>query len=555
MAIAPDMDAPDDDRTRPTTEGLVVSIGLGLIAAVLALLVSRDRISVAQDSAIYLGIAHNLLHGHGLTSPLTLLFTDSFTPLATRTFHGSLPVTTLPPGYSLLVAAVGVFGVSLETAARIVGALSLGVATFLLARMSLRLTGGAWPVAIGVAVLFLGAGPLSEAGIVPGSWLLLSAFALSEVPFLAVALATLLALAALLRTGSRSFLVLTGLGIGAAILLRFLGIALLGTAVLLVAFDRSHPLRERLRQVVVLGVLGLGPTLVWLASMALVVGRGKASTPPRYHSLATMRLRSGLENVAHWLVPTNVADGLAIVILVVVIVAVAGMAVLLMRHDPPDFLAPVPPDEPLRDPLLRVLGVFAVISILALVGSHLVVNAAISFDVRFIAPLRAIAYVLLAVIVYRFLRRAHVGVAAVIVLGACIVVTLPFAGDAVRLVRDGAISGLSRPSPTIEAVRDLPEDAVIVTNVPEQVWLRADRSSIIVPVKFVPEADLRNDRYRADLAETKRLLEQPNTYLVMLGGLYQTGGLLATTEDLRQVVPLKPVAAYPDGAIYRAAPS
>ena len=532
-----------------------VSAGLlGTIAGVLALVVSRGPIGVVQDSAIYLGTADNLLAGRGPTSPITLIFTDYFTPLQTVAFHGAIPVTTLPPGYPVLVAAVSLFGPSLEFGAKIVGAVSLAVCAYLLARITTRLSGGAWVVGVAVVVLFLAGGPISQGRLIPASWLWLSALALSEVSFLAITLATLMALAWLLRDGGWTPLILTGLGICAAIMVRFMGIAILATALMVIMMDQSSVLKERLQRAVTVSILAIGPVLVWLAALALFVGRGEPSTPLRYHSIGSIQIGQGAVNAAHWIIPTNAHGAVAIGLGLVVVAAVVTGAVLIFRISAASVgIADPEITEPLRDPLFRVLIAFGLWYLAALIGAHLTTNNGVTFDVRFIAPVRVVAYVLVAVTVYRCLVLLRMRVAAAIIVGLAIIVVLPSSGDVIRLVRDGAGSVLATPAPGMAFVRDLPDDAVLVSNSPEQVWIRTHRSSALVPIKHVAESDLDNPRYRRDLDEIAEILARPNSYLIMAPGVDPNGVYLATTADIEALVPLDEVASFPDAIIYRRA--
>src|SRR3974390_1882972 len=66
-------------RHRPSIDLGVVLLGLASVAMiVVGIFATRYGLVYYPDAAIYLGVAHNLLHGHGLTSPIGLSFTDTF---------------------------------------------------------------------------------------------------------------------------------------------------------------------------------------------------------------------------------------------------------------------------------------------------------------------------------------------------------------------------------------------------------------------------------------------------------------------------------------------
>jgi hypothetical protein len=409
--------------------------------------------------------------------------------------------------------------------------------------------------AVAVVLLTLVAGPLNEA-FYPSSWLLLSSFALAETVFLLVVLVSLAALARLLGRGGRTAdAVVTGLCMGVAIASRYLGVALVATMGLLVLWQRAWPVRRRLRVIVVTALVSVAPTALWVATLAADIGLGEPSTPPHLRRVGSELFTSGVENLAHWFVP-DVGVVVAAVVVAVVVVGCVLAARWLHRLQP----AAVEDGgdaRPFDDPLWAVLVTFAAVYLLALLASRVFANTNIGLDARLIAPVRAIAYVIVVALAYRFARALvegrwrHPGRACGwLVFGVSAVICVPSLGDATRLVTDGAQTGELRADNFLAAVDRLPDDALILTNAPETLWLSLDRRSIIVPIKYVPEAGLYNEHYERDVAETVRLLARPNAYLAMFRGY--DGSTLATVDDLEPHIPLDPVGRYGGGVIYRA---
>ncbi len=526
-----------------TTRRLVVLGLIGLACGALALVVSRTGPTYASDSAVYFGIAQNLLDGHGPTSPITLAFTDYFSPVETARFEGVIPVTTLPYGYPLLLAIIGAFGVSLDTAARLLGAAGLGLCAALLGGMTLRVTRGSWPAASTTILLFIVAAPLFE-GFYPVSWLLLSGFALAEVVFLAVTLLAVFAMASLLRNGRPVDVWCTGLLIGAAILTRYLGAALLLAVIVLVASKRSWTVGTRARRGAALIVLASAPVLVWVVALGVRYGLGAPSTPLRFRSIRSDLFSDGAETVAHWFVPTEVRGGLAVLTTIALFGVITVAIVLLRRRRGPD-------------PIMWVVLTVAAAYVVTLFAAILFTNSNIGFDGRLLAPVRALTYVVVVWVVFEVVARAArstsptrartVAGCAVVILG--LFVCLPSTRSAARLVRDGAPIGPRALTGVLAAADALPSDAFVMSNAPETIWLGTGKRSIIVPIRRVPEAGVDNPHFDRDLREAARLLARRDGFLVMFDGY--DGSEIATTDEIAERLPLDLVERLPDGAIYR----
>ncbi len=540
------------NRPSVPVAGLVTLGLLGVVAAVVSWSMMPNGPAFGPDSAIYFGVSHNLLHGRGLTSPITLAFTDYFPPLATFGFDTGLPVTTLPPGYSAAVAAFGALGASIDTAARFVGAASLGAATFLFGYLVLRVTGRTAAALAGV-VLLLGAAPLAE-GFAPGSWVLLSTYALAEMLFLPFVFATILALAHLLGRPTDRNAALLGAGVVGALaavatLVRFLGVSLILVAAVLILARTAWSWRRRIALAAVVVGVGLTPVAAWALGMRVFVGHGEPSTPLRYHPYDAETIGQGVRNLANWFVPADVASPIVYAVLVVVALGLVAMAVVTRRRR-----GPADASDPVASWIVVSLLAFVVAYLVTVSVSHMAANGDVRFDIRFLAPVRPAIYAVAVIVVYRFLVAFRLRGASFVVLGVALVVAAPFADPLLDVVRDGtARDAQARETPLFRAIRALPDDALIFSDAPDAVWLGADRASILVPIRYVRESGLDNERFPEDMRQLDELLARPDTYLVMFSGVHP--GVLASLADIQQDVELEVVGSYPQGTIYRKVPA
>jgi hypothetical protein len=540
---------------RPINLDLATKLVVAIGALVVGVVATRHGLRMWSDSAVYLGTAHNLLHGHGTTSPIALTYTDAFRPDAAVAFNGALPLTTFPPLYPVMLATIGAFGVSLMTAARVVGVACLVAAALLVTHLTLRLTGSR-VVALATALLFILGGAIGQGVFgLPGSWIILGSSVLSEAPFLVIVLGTISVLGVLLERGERRHLWSAAVLVALAVLCRYLGVALVGTAVILVLTRFGWPLATRIRRAVLIGAVGGLPTLLWLVSMRVFVGQGDP-LPNKFHPLSGSDLHDGLMTVVRWFVPTSVPDAWALTIVSVAAgaIVVAGALTWWSRRSGRATTA----DERAEtltaaDATVRAMLVFIAVYLLAVLASHFYLARNISFDARFLAVVRPLVYVLLATAAYRALRRvdALAATAGGAVAAGCVLLSAWFVAPVGTLLHNG-VALPENSSPTVAAVKHLPPRALIFTDAVETLWGVDGRSAVLMPVRWVNESDSFNPHVASDVRQVADLLRRPNSYVVHFNEVFP--GTFAPLSDLQRVAPLEVVATFRDGTIYRRAP-
>jgi hypothetical protein len=113
-------DPSDDPATRPAIRPGPAVLrrrevawlgGVACVGVILCWAVSRNAFNVPVDGQAYLGAAHNLAAGKGLTTPFAV-FTSRLSPDRQLAFHGAIPLTHFPPAFPVLLAAVSKFGMA-----------------------------------------------------------------------------------------------------------------------------------------------------------------------------------------------------------------------------------------------------------------------------------------------------------------------------------------------------------------------------------------------------------------------------------------------------------
>ncbi len=230
----------------------LAGIGLAAIAAggAGALLYATHReVGISPDAIIYIRAAREALAGE----PMTVM--------ASQDFSGPVPMSQYPPGWPLILAAVGSLGVAVEEAARWINALLFGVTSALAGAIVLRLTGST-PAALLAALLALLSFDMFNYHYL----------ALSDPVAYASAFLALYLLDRHLVDGGPWHLAGSIGATAIGLLTRYTGVGLVAAgAVSILAFG-APPLRKRLRGAFAYGALSGLPLMIWL-----LVGREGAA--------------------------------------------------------------------------------------------------------------------------------------------------------------------------------------------------------------------------------------------------------------------------------------
>jgi 4-amino-4-deoxy-L-arabinose transferase-like glycosyltransferase len=212
---------------------------LGLVAVWLMLYSTPFGIGIWLDSLHYVSAAESLMDGLGFGR---VSGCGSFKPM-----------THYPPFYSLTLAAFSPLGLSPIRAARVVSALCYG--------LTVTLSGLAiYKIDKNRLLALLGAGLMLISPIVLKTF----SWALSEPLFIPLFLASFLVLSLYFEKPLPTYLLVAGGLLGMAFLTRYVGIAFIVSAEILLFLDHRINLKPKLRDMTLLGVLSIGPVILWL---------------------------------------------------------------------------------------------------------------------------------------------------------------------------------------------------------------------------------------------------------------------------------------------------
>ncbi len=464
------------------------------VVAVLAVLAASAKgLYVSPDAVFYVGTARNWLDGRGFTPP-----------------PGVPPLEHFPPLFPFLLGMVGRIGIDPLTAARVVNLACLAGVVLLVGVVVRRQTGS--------SVASLVASVLTAAAV---ELLTLSGSALSEPLFILLALGGLVALAAHIERPSPAMLAASSALVGAALLSRYVGIALVGAGVLALLW------RRRWGDAGVFGAISVAPVALWLA---LTESAGDRSFV--VHLFGVDYLGQAARPVARWFVPWPTPPAGLLLALVIV----AAGSIVLCR----------PAAGSSRSALSGLLAAFAGAYLLLLLANRALTDATGRLDARFLAPLHIVAILLVLPALWRRrpLPRPAVVLAGAIVVGQ-VVGALVWAGggltdDSVR--RRGYTSADLRRSPVL-AVAGEP----LYSNAVDAVWFVTGRTSTAIPATKDYLTGEPNPRYPEQLAA----MRAAGGYLIYLDAVTFRRSFQPSRAELEAVLPLEVIAHDAIGTAYR----
>ncbi len=418
----------------PTERHAVAIAALAVLAAAVSWLATVNGAGVTADSVNYFSMARHL----GRLEPLAGV-------------DGSV-LTVFPPGYPALVALGDLVGLTAMEAARVVAALSWSVAVVCTA-VAVRRRSPQQPwVAVGAAAIVAVAAPLFA--VMTMAW--------SEAPFVAVVMLTLVVAdrcRARASAGWSAVALLVGL-VWAAAMLRYAGVILVPVGLVALWAER------RRRWCFVAGAVTV-PALWLLRNRAVdgtLMGRRNPSTTTVAQELGAL-----VETAVRWLVPNAVAGVLVLV----------GLAAVLWLVRTAGSRAPRPD--------VSVWTTFVAGFVLLTIWSRLQAQIDPMGD-RLLAPILAPLVVLAAISVAGPLARSGSRASAGRLLAGAVAgwVLVALLGGLLQVRADHARGGSFLAyrfgdSELVEAVVDLPDDTVIVSNQAEALAHLSGRSTVLDP--------------------------------------------------------------------------
>jgi hypothetical protein len=460
-------------------------LGLPPLAAVAAVVLATGKgLYVSPDAVFYVGTARNWLDGRGFSPPA-----------------GVPPLEHFPPGFTVVLAALGRLGLDPVTGARVVNALAMGGIVLLVGLVVRRWTGSV-PAALVASVLAACAVDL----------LALSGSALSESLFILLALGGLVALAAYLEEPRPAVLAGASALIAAAFLTRYVGMALVvaGVAGLL--------WRRRWLAAGVFGAATLAPVVLWL----LWADGGAGDRSVVFHMFGTDYLGQAVRPLARWVVPW---PGPPAGFVIAAVLVAAGVSVA--RRVP-------------ATPLAWLLVAFTVAYLGILLANRAFTDATGRLDARFLAPLHVVAILLAVPALHRLKPPALTVAGALIVAQVAGAVAWTAGGLTDDSIRRRGYTAAALEGSVLLATPGEP----LYSNAPDAVFFVTGRPALPIPADKDYLTGKSNPHYAEELATLRG-------YIAYFDAITFKRSFQPTRAELEAALRLEVVTQDKVGTLYR----
>jgi len=544
---APEAVAPARVRSI-SAEVLPLLAVVGVAATLMCLYLTRNAPGIAPDSVVYLGTAHNLVNGRGLTTPFNLMF-NPYPPGRAVSFHGDIPLTQYPPLFPIVLGVLGWLGAGLVDAARTLNAALFGVNVVLTGLLLARVTRSRLLAVLGAIAFAVSANVLINHGLL-----------MSEPLMLAALLSGTLLVPWLLRDPRAASLLAVGGCAGAASLTRLAGVSFTVAAVVAVLSWMKGSWAARVRYAAGLSALGIAPVALWALVTRIVSPSGDVR-PVGFHPPGWRQFDTAVDTASGWLVDLDTGRPARVVLLVVVVVVCVVAAVMIASARPRRASGPsldADAVEALDADARRLLGILAlfVVAYLAMVlTTNVFLDASTSLEGRLLVPVQVTGGVLVLGLVHRaLLPRVGARVAAVVVIAIMVwsawptrAIVRPFGSVSTVSALEDSFPTRAR-SPLADAVAKLPAGALLASNVPANVFFDTGRDSIFLPPRQYLVAGERNRDFAAQADDLGRIFAARHGYIVLYDDF---SGALPSAADLGAHMRLVELGRYRDGVLYR----
>ena len=451
--------------------------------------------------------------------------------------YGELvPTTHYPPFYPTAMAGLQILGVDKLESARWVNLVAFTALVFFAGFILRRETGSNYPA-------FAGAAILATSTVVFN----VSVWAMTETLYIALGLAGILALSLYLERTNRRLLLLAAVIISLGFLTRYVGIALVGTA-LVALLGQKAGWRRRLGDGVLLLAVGLLPVVLWWIRNASLTGNF-ANRRIIWHPVTFDHLRSLTLHFVEWFVPSEfIRGGIYAAGWLLLLGALAGAILLRMR-------AAGKLTHRFRrggTPFLLVL--YSGLFVIAVGASLSLFDPFTPVGNRILSPVFVSAMLLAVFLAWNVWALQGRPARAAMLAGLIFILAWNGLSQA-KLAESYGFYGLGNAAPsigqsqTVTAVRGLPE-VPIVSNGISRLYFWADRNSFAIPWLIDLETEQRDPAYEENLSIMRRRLCQEGGYLVLFGP-ENLVPQQAPLSDLTEGLTLH--GDYPDGEIYSCA--
>jgi 4-amino-4-deoxy-L-arabinose transferase-like glycosyltransferase len=462
---------------------------LGLIAlgAIGLLLYSTpEGLGLSDDSIGYIAGARSILSGQG--------YREAW-------LASNEPVTHFPPGFSSLLALIGLSGLDPIRGARFLNALLFGANAFLLGFIGWRMT-KSQTAGVVLALLFTVNASLFNAHAVAMSeplYIFFSFAAFLTFSYYSGVEQVAVPLLDSKLSNSRKWLIATGILTAFAYLTRYAGLALLASF-LLALILLQDTLREKLASTGIFLASAL-PFLIGWGIRNKAVADNATNRTLVYHPLTAENIETGIYNISEFLIPVEAWRRALIKIPNFFFIVIAILALVLLiwvvTRGLKKFLQPA---SECPEVLSFTNGLYIFGYLASIFSTMLWFDAATKFKLRILSPVYVALLILLVLFGHWAWQKRGTLLRGLLVFLTVAILALS-AYDTSNFVTklhkggQGYASFKWYDSAAMEFLSQLPEGTRIYTNQPGPVYLYTDRPSYVLPDLVDAVTGLPRERY------------------------------------------------------------
>lgn len=497
-------------------------IGLiGILSLALIVWITPYGAGVSPDSIAFIRGAQSLLAGKGFS------------------INGQ-PITHYPPLYSIFLAALGLLENDLVQAARFLNAILFGVNVGLVAALVYLMTSRNFLTAIIAVFFLLTTRPLLE----------LHSMAITEPLYIAFSLACIFFLSVYVENPSLSLLIVSSLCLGFASVTRYIGIAFLPAALVIVYMRSERPqLSIRFRDTLIWCLLSCVPLGILILRNLMVAGSAAGRSLVFHPVSPSQFVYDVFRSMLGFIYPTSLLVGVKPIFITLLVILLVTILIIYFKQHHREI------NWHSFDVVILVSSLlFSVSYLLFLYISKSFFDAATPVDNRIMSPIfltLSIGIFSIIWIISQTLKKPMVWWSFLFFLVLSISIRTPKAIlFAINIQKDGLYytSRQWRDSESIKFVKSLADDVRVYSNGPDPVGFLAEKQSLSLPYKYSYTTHEENFRFteqmRAmcnDITENKAIL----LYFKKMNRPY-----LATREDVESNCQLSILRRFKDGIVY-----
>ena len=480
---------------RPRLASFIALSLIAVIGVILVLRATSNGLGLSDDSIAYIAGARSMAAGDG--------YREAW-------LASNQPVTHFPPGFSSILAFLGLFGADPLRAARWVNALLFGLNAALLGILGWRMT-PSLTAGVVLAALFVASGEMFS----------VHAVAMSEPLFIFLSLLAFWMFDLYFeRDHHWLWLIACGTFVGMAYLTRYAGLALVATFVAALLILHTN-WKKRISSIGIFLASVIPWVLGWSIRNRLIAGNA-TNRAFAWHPLTSENIGPGVRVFADFLIPieswrreviqqTGMVEAMIALVLGGVFVWVVVTAWRYLSNPQQERTG-----KEAREVLSFTTGLYIFAYLASIVSSMLMFDAATKFKLRILAPVLVSLLILLVVfgIWMRSRRREIVVALTLLVLGVSIYKqSITF--NTWAKTELGYASFQWYDSKAMDYLSELPDDVMIYTNEPGAVYLYTGRGCYVLPDRFDSATAIAHTNFEKGVAVMQTDIHQGKAVLAL----------------------------------------